>query len=563
MNFPESYGELSPDLRSAVDSVLQISQLLPGLRAVIWGGSTFRRASEDSKDIDLWLLVEKPREAMNDFFRLSSSIPSLKWAHKVGPLRWFGYLLTLFFSEDAGQSVDVGFAGFDDLPELNPGPGFHVVWAEPEADRLIRSSLHSPDYSTTPNVRAGAVLSNLVKIRWALAKGDLWNAFDYLVSARRALMGLIRDTKESAVNYYSRPERGLQAHLSEDENELLEATLSGIESEAIRRAAVQIGKATLDIGSGRLAIPLSKLLLRSVSILAGESHVRPFSVGVVGVGNIGFHLARNLSLTGWDVRVYDVNEDALSRTAEFGARPQLLREIWVDCRVILLCLPSPEVFEQVVSELVIDDRGDRRILVDISTNDPERQAANAQRFESLGHGFVDAPVSGGVWGARDGELTVMAGGTDGDLEVVLPVLKAFARKVIHVGLVGQGNVAKLLHNMVGEVQVQAFAEAFVVGERAGLDRTALFDCLSNGMASSRVLTKLYANGYLAGSGRVNVRLDIAEKDQRLLLNYASRLGVKLTFSPDVHERLVACQELGLGGRDVTETIRWFEKKHCK
>jgi 3-hydroxyisobutyrate dehydrogenase len=283
------------------------------------------------------------------------------------------------------------------------------------------------------------------------------------------------------------------------------------------------------------------------------------SVGLVGIGRMGEAIARRLLAAGFRVRTFDRDEERSCMLAGAGAQPVNTLDAFGDvvCDVHLLSLPDERAVEEVAGRLArILPAG--AVIADLSTASPEGARNRHRALGTQGIHWLDAPVSGGVWGAAAGDLVVMVGGDPTPFAAVEPVLAAIAASVVHVGPPGDGATAKLLHNMVGELQVQGFAEAMCAGIRLGLDAARLFECLAGGMASSRVLTRLYAHGAFRDRERVHVRLDAAAKDQDLLLEMAHRAGLSLTFSPLVRERLASLQAQGYGARDVTSTISRFE-----
>lgn len=155
----------------------------------------------------------------------------------------------------------------------------------------------------------------------------------------------------------------------------------------------------------------------------------------------------------------------------------------------------------------------------------------------------------------------MVGGDAHVLERVRPLLDCFASHIVHVGAHGHGTMAKLIHNMVGEIQVQSFAEAFCLGARLGMSLDQLFDALAHGMASSRILTQLLASGILRRRLAPNVSIDAAAKDQLLLQELHERIGVEPAFSRGVLERLREMQARGHGGLDVTSVLTLFEEMY--
>ncbi len=277
-------------------------------------------------------------------------------------------------------------------------------------------------------------------------------------------------------------------------------------------------------------------------------------------------VAASLRLLAAGVRVGVCDTDIARRevATQDGAIPYSSpKDLADNCRVILAFLPNPAASEDVITAMggVSDSRAKGVTVIDLSTNSPKRAIGLARICRANGNRFLEAPMSGGVWAARDGSLSIMVGGKNGDVEAVLPVLRLIATSVIHMGPVGSGCATKLIHNMVGEIQVQAIAEAFCLGARMGIDIQMLYKALSKGMASSRVLTDLYRSGAVFGNRDVHVSLDSATKDQELLAEMAGDIDFNLTFTPSILATMRDLQGRGLGTQDVTETLSAFEHRH--
>jgi len=175
------------------------------------------------------------------------------------------------------------------------------------------------------------------------------------------------------------------------------------------------------------------------------------SVGFIGLGNMGNPMAANVLKNGFPLRVYDKNAKAMENLMQSGAKAaSSARDVVEQCEVVLTCVPgSPESEELYLSAGgVIDAAKAGNVLVDMSSVLPSTPRKLEQRAKARGVQFLEAPVSGGVTGARAATLAIMTGGDPAVLERVRPILQQVAREVEHVGPAGSGGVAKLLNNFV-------------------------------------------------------------------------------------------------------------------
>ncbi|MFH1486131.1 MAG: NAD(P)-dependent oxidoreductase, partial [Chloroflexota bacterium] len=229
----------------------------------------------------------------------------------------------------------------------------------------------------------------------------------------------------------------------------------------------------------------------SARIWAGFTHYKSkestMRVGVIGTGNMGGPIAVNLLKAGHEVFVHDKRRVATQAPERAGAQlcgnPQEVAEA---CRLVMTSLPGPkEVVEVALSKKGIfagAQKGD--IFIDLSTNGVSVIRRIAEIGRQKGIFVLDAPLVGGTWGAKSATLTIMVGGDKEALEKSRPVLQAIGTKIVHVGTVGNGNVAKLINNMLTQVHLHSIAEAMALGAKAGIDLQKLYDILSDGTATS-------------------------------------------------------------------------------
>ncbi|HVM52119.1 MAG TPA: NAD(P)-dependent oxidoreductase, partial [Acidimicrobiales bacterium] len=174
-------------------------------------------------------------------------------------------------------------------------------------------------------------------------------------------------------------------------------------------------------------------------------------VGFVGVGTMGNPMAANLLAAGHRLTVHDVRAESAANLLDAGAAwADSARAVADASDVTFLSLPNPADVTEVVTGAagVLAGAAAGTTIVDLSTNAPEVVRALAASAAERGVGFLDAPVSGGVGGARKGSLAVMVGGDADAYAAQLPLLEVIGDRVFHVGDVGAGNVVKLLNNML-------------------------------------------------------------------------------------------------------------------
>jgi 3-hydroxyisobutyrate dehydrogenase len=216
------------------------------------------------------------------------------------------------------------------------------------------------------------------------------------------------------------------------------------------------------------------------------------SIGFIGVGNMGGPMARNLIKAGHGLKVFDLSEEAVNFAVQSGAkRAASVKDAASGVDFVISMLPVGENVRAVFLNdgvLAAADRG--TVLIDSSTIDVETARAVHAAAAERGYAMLDAPVSGGVAGAEAATLTFMCGGDRQVFQKALPILQAMGKNVVHCGGAGFGQVVKICNNMVAGVISLATAEAFVMGEKLGVDRQTLFDVLSTSSASSFILSKM-------------------------------------------------------------------------
>lgn len=242
-------------------------------------------------------------------------------------------------------------------------------------------------------------------------------------------------------------------------------------------------------------------------------------VGYAGLGSIGAPMARRVLDAGFPLHVWNRDAAKAAALVEAGALlaptpAALAREVDVLC----LCLTDGAAVEQVVfgDGGIASATRPGLVVADHSTIHPADSRRIAERFAAAGGGaWVDAPVSGGVVGARAGTLSVFAGGQAADVERIRPVVMSFAAKLTHLGPAGSGQIAKACNQMISFGTAAVLAEALNLAARSGLDVAQFPHAIEGGFADSTVLRRCAPTML---SGRLSGSTLIALKDMEIALD---------------------------------------------
>lgn len=204
------------------------------------------------------------------------------------------------------------------------------------------------------------------------------------------------------------------------------------------------------------------------------------SIAFIGVGNMGGPMARNLIKAGHGVTVFDVSAAATEPVVKAGARKADTSNLAVgeaDCVITMLPAGS-HVRSVYLDNGILAYAKKDALLIDSSTIDVDSAKAVHAASESAGFAFIDAPVSGGTGGAEAGTLTFMCGGKEDAFARARPILENMGKRIVLAGGAGAGQAAKICNNMLLAISMIGTCEAFVLGEKLGLDPQKLFEIAS-------------------------------------------------------------------------------------
>jgi 2-hydroxy-3-oxopropionate reductase len=283
-------------------------------------------------------------------------------------------------------------------------------------------------------------------------------------------------------------------------------------------------------------------------------------IGFIGLGVMGKPMARNLMAAGHELVVHSrTRADVDELVGEGATAASSPREVGEKCDTTIAMLPdSPQVEEVFGGEDgVLAGAGPGSLVIDMSTISPVVTRALAARAAERRVGYVDAPVSGGDVGAREGTLSIMAGGSEEDFERARPLFEALGKTVVHVGPVGAGQVVKACNQVVVALTIEAVGEALVLGSKAGVDPATIIQVLSGGLAANRVM-EVRGRNFLEHDFEPGFRIDLHHKDLGIALSAAREYGVALPATAAVSEMLQALRARGMGDRDHSALLTLIE-----
>lgn len=288
----------------------------------------------------------------------------------------------------------------------------------------------------------------------------------------------------------------------------------------------------------------------------------PRRLGFIGLGLMGKPMATRLLEAGYTVAVHNRSQGAVRDLAGRGAIAcTTSREVAERAEVVITMLPdAPDVELVLLGERgVLEGAAPGSVVIDMTTNNPEDSARLAARLWDKQVRMLDAPVSGGDVGARNGTLSIMVGGPRETFEACAPILKVLGHTIVHMGpQVGMGGHAKLANQILVAVTLAGMSEALVYGAKAGIDPALLVEAMSAGLARCGSLD-IKAPKVLAGDFQPGGKVDSQVKDLRYAMQMARKLKVSLPVTSVVNELFHAVQYAGRGDWDHAAIITLIEE----
>jgi 2-hydroxy-3-oxopropionate reductase len=285
-------------------------------------------------------------------------------------------------------------------------------------------------------------------------------------------------------------------------------------------------------------------------------------VGFIGLGVMGAPMARNLLAAGYEVVAWNRSAGPLEELAAAGARAAdgpgaVARE----ADVVISIVKDDAAVREVLSgpEGAIGAARAGSLVIDMSTVSPALSRELAEEAAAREVGFLDAPVSGGDVGARDGTLSIMVGGEAAEVERARPVFEVLGSRVTHVGAAGAGQVAKACNQVLVAVIFGGLAEALVLGSKLGVDPAAILDAVGGGMAANRIM-EVRRDNFLDHDFAPGFKVDLHHKDLEIALGASGEVDAPLPLTAEVQQMFRQLRAAGFGEEDDSALLRVAEQR---
>ncbi len=286
-------------------------------------------------------------------------------------------------------------------------------------------------------------------------------------------------------------------------------------------------------------------------------------VGFIGLGNMGNPMATNLARAGHELTVHDLRREAATNLLEMGAN-------WADSPrdavpgndVVFTSLPVPRDVDAVVlgENGILEGATPNTVYMDLSTNSPTSIRRVHEICAEKGVSVLDAPVSGGVYGAAAGTLAVMVGGDKAIFDRMKPTLDAIGSHVVYCGPIGNGMVCKICNNLLSMGIGVLMTEALTLGVKAGVDLATLADVIANSSGGNRRLVEKFPRFLFKGNFDPGFATALAAKDVRLATDLGREYGIPMELSNLVDQRHVEAMFRGWGPEDSDAVSKIQEEK---
>jgi len=284
-------------------------------------------------------------------------------------------------------------------------------------------------------------------------------------------------------------------------------------------------------------------------------------LGFIGVGRMGMHMAGRLIEAGYTLTIYDVNETAMARLEQRGAkRAASPAAVASQVETVLVSLPTPDIVTAVaLGEQGVIAGSKVKTFVDLSTTGPKVAADVAAALAKKGITAVDAPVSGGPAGAEKGTLAVMVACPRPLAETLKPVIDVIGKFFFIGEKPGMGQTMKLVNNVLSASAVCMTSEALVMGAKAGLDADTMIAVINSGSGRNTATEDKFPRCVLPRRFDFGFSTELLLKDVRLCLETGEALGVPMIVGNAVKELLTLTKASQGPGTDITQIVCTVEK----
>jgi 2-hydroxy-3-oxopropionate reductase len=285
-------------------------------------------------------------------------------------------------------------------------------------------------------------------------------------------------------------------------------------------------------------------------------------IGFIGLGVMGAAMARNLLAADLKVIAWNRSPEPLAELVEAGAfGGDSAATVAAEADVLISIVSDDTALREVLGgpDGAIAAARPGSLVIDMSTVSPALARELAGEARARGLGFLDAPVSGGDVGAREGTLSIMVGGAPADVERARPVFEVLGSRITHVGEAGAGQVVKACNQVLVAVIFGGLAEALVLGSKLGVDPATILDALGGGMAANRIM-EVRRDNFLAHDFGPGFKADLHHKDLEIALGASAEVDAPLPLTAEVQQMFRSLRAAGHGDEDDSALLRIAEQR---
>ncbi|TWT01872.1 NAD(P)-dependent oxidoreductase [Planomicrobium sp. CPCC 101079] len=285
-------------------------------------------------------------------------------------------------------------------------------------------------------------------------------------------------------------------------------------------------------------------------------------VGFIGLGNMGYHMAKNIAQSGRAIVVYDVRTEAaeaLSDT-ENVVVAKSVKEVADRAETVLVSLPNAEIIENVaIGENGLISGAAIKTYIDLSTSGEKAVQKISEKLAERGISSLDAPVSGGPPGAKEGKLTIMVAGDKDLFDAKSDLLNALGKKIFYVSdSVGKAQIMKVINNLLSSAAMAISSEAVVLGVKAGLDPNLMIDVLNASSGRNSATEDKFKKSIISRKFDWGFLSELAYKDMKLCMEVSEEYEVPMYLGTNITHFWRYAITQGAGKEDFTAIIKYFE-----
>jgi 3-hydroxyisobutyrate dehydrogenase len=286
------------------------------------------------------------------------------------------------------------------------------------------------------------------------------------------------------------------------------------------------------------------------------------NIGFIGIGKMGRWMAEHLLKAGYPLTVYDTNQEATHVLKEKGALiAPSVQELGKENEVVITMLPNSKIVESVVkgTDGLLSSMKPGGMIIDMSSSYVLSTQRLAEQAAALGVTFIDAPVSGGVKGAKAGTLTIMVGGKKEDYLKALPILRCMGNTINLVGKTGAGHALKAINNYLSATSLYATTEAMMLVKKLGINLEVALETINKSSGQSFSTHYKFPTFILPRTFNSGFSLDLLLKDVKMVTSIANDMKVPVLLAGIVEQIYEAASITGEKNQDHTEIIKFLER----